>query len=43
VGMRRLIERTYQNCAFPNCARPATKCDLDPMPFGYPLGWGSIL
>jgi hypothetical protein len=29
AGMRRLIERTYQACAFPNCGRPASRCDLD--------------
>jgi hypothetical protein len=29
AGMRRLIERRYQNCAFPTCGRPASRCDLD--------------
>lgn len=29
AGMRRLIERTHQVCAFPTCDRPAPRCDLD--------------
>jgi hypothetical protein len=29
AGMRRLIERTYQVCAFPTCDCPAPRCDLD--------------
>jgi hypothetical protein len=29
AGMRRLVERTHQVCSFPNCDRPAPRCDLD--------------
>jgi hypothetical protein len=29
AGMRRLVQQTYQICAFPSCNRKATRCDLD--------------
>jgi hypothetical protein len=29
AGMQRLIQQTYQICAFPSCNKEATKCDLD--------------
>jgi hypothetical protein len=29
AGMRKLVERTHQVCAFPTCDRPAPRCDLD--------------
>jgi hypothetical protein len=29
AAMQRLVQRTYQICAFPSCNRTATRCDLD--------------
>jgi hypothetical protein len=29
AAMQRLVQRTYQICAFPTCNRTATRCDID--------------